>query len=193
MGDFLAGMHSRHFMGLPTVHEVSCSAHTLDPSLKIYVISLFALPTNRIVAYVDLMDGRCATSAEFASCVLDVTDTRRTRLVVLAQDVGWGEWRQYGCNVTSNYQGQAYIVSWTLRLTGRTSYKYYMVSCKYYTVSYKYYTASYKYYMVSYKYYTVSYKYYMVSYKYYTLSYKYYIVSYKYYTVSYKYYTASYK
>ena len=111
----VSGMQRRPFRGLPTIQEVICSGETLDSDVNIYAMALFTLPTNRVVAFVDLKDNVCSTSVEFAACVIDVTDSRKTRLVTLAQSLEFGEWREYGCNITSLRHGTPYLLSWNIR------------------------------------------------------------------------------
>ena len=115
---FVSGMQYRPFRGLPSIQEVTCSGHTLEADVSIYAMSLFAVPAGRILAFVDLKDNVCSTSDVFAACVIEVSDPRRTRLVALVQDLGLGESRVYGCNITGTRGGKLHVVAWEVPVPG---------------------------------------------------------------------------
>lgn len=115
-------MQRRPFRGTPTIQEVTCSGETLDSDINIYAMALFTLPSSRVLAFVDLKDNVCSTSSEFSACNIDVTDSHKTRLITLVQNLEFGEWREYGCNITSLRLGRAYLVSWRIGVTAQSTF-----------------------------------------------------------------------
>lgn len=111
-----AGMSTRNFNGIPTIQEVECSGKTLG--LDLVGITLFSVPDNKIIAYVNVKDKECSTSSgAYSACVFDPLDVHKTRLITLV--FGFEDsagTRSYGCNVTRFRAGQTQVVMWSIRV-----------------------------------------------------------------------------
>lgn len=110
------------FRDIPSLQLVECSGELLDSSIDILGISIFTTVSHAVVAYVNLRSGECSTSGSYSSCVIDKSDTRKTRLVVLVDDLTENQSRAYGCNVTSFRAGHSHVVSWSISVHGLSRY-----------------------------------------------------------------------
>lgn len=113
---FFTGMRVQTFKGLPFMKTVECSGERLGPDTTLLAITMFAGSNNDVLAYINLRDNLCSTSAIYSACVIDVIDYRKTRLVVLVTDLRVDEPREYKCNVTSFRAGHSHVITWTLRV-----------------------------------------------------------------------------
>ncbi|KAK7488914.1 hypothetical protein BaRGS_00019871, partial [Batillaria attramentaria] len=108
-------MTLRNFRGIPSLKEVECSGEKLRPELKVVSLRLFKLPGQSLLAYIDHLDNECSTYGEFASCVIDKSDRRKSRLRTLVSDLQEGESRVYGCNATTtNPFGEVHVSTWSI-------------------------------------------------------------------------------
>ncbi|KAL8563675.1 hypothetical protein ACOMHN_035409 [Nucella lapillus] len=107
---------SRPFYGRPDIRELECSGSGLDATYDVMSLVVYRVPQDNVLASAQVLKRHCATSgATFSSCLIDVRDTRRSKLKVLVTDPWGGQRGVYGCNVTSFWaDGRATITSWFL-------------------------------------------------------------------------------
>lgn len=95
------GLIVRDFKGIPSIQEVECTGSSLQTEVNLLSLSLFSVPSNTVLGHVNLLTNKCVTFSDFASCIIDGSQTRKTVLRVLVYDLGEEETRQYGCNCTT--------------------------------------------------------------------------------------------
>ena len=119
----LPGLTSRPFQGFHNIRVLECTGSSLDSSVDVMSMVLYTIPQDKVLASVYTLKGECSTSdGNFASCVIDAADSKKTRLRALLTDLLEGETRVYGCNVTSfRSGGRVKIITWSLvvRLRGK--------------------------------------------------------------------------
>lgn len=92
-------MEVQTFRGISLIQEVICSGSHLDAEVEVISLKLYRVSDNSVLAFVSHVSNECKTFGEFSSCVVDSTDTRRTKLRVLVPDLAEGEMEQLGCTV----------------------------------------------------------------------------------------------
>ena len=76
---------------------------------------LYAADSTGILAAANLRKQECSTSKSYVACRIDATDTRKSKLKVLVDDLVEGESRVYGCNVSAFVSGmRAQLYSWSI-------------------------------------------------------------------------------
>lgn len=111
----MPGMRSRPFLGSSSIIEVECSGASLETNNALLSLSLFTSPAERVLAFVNLQSKECATSFMFASCVIDNSDTKSTKVKVLVTGLLDNDTKEYGCEVTSlTSEGRSAITKWYL-------------------------------------------------------------------------------
>ncbi|XP_076457969.1 uncharacterized protein LOC143291754 isoform X13 [Babylonia areolata] len=96
----MKAMEVRPFRGTLDVPEVVCSGRFLSPETEVMLMSLYTESDRKEVAFVHIPDRQCLTYGNFASCVIDKHQTRRSELKTLVTDLPQGGTRQYGCRLT---------------------------------------------------------------------------------------------
>ena len=109
-------MTARDFLGFPSLQEVECSGKTLKTEVTYLSLTLYSVSDNSILAKLNTGDGTCKTFAELASCELVESGDRRNSVVkTLVSDLGNGEKRSIGCNVTGVVDsGHPKVFSWII-------------------------------------------------------------------------------
>ncbi|KAL8563670.1 hypothetical protein ACOMHN_035404 [Nucella lapillus] len=111
-------MTVRPFEGMSGILEVECSGEPLDFSVDILTMALFVHRSSQVLAFVNVNKNQCTTAQRFSACLIDqgAPSSRRTRLKTLVLDLGEGESRIYGCNMTVLHSGRTYAegISWTV-------------------------------------------------------------------------------
>jgi hypothetical protein len=65
------------------VEEVDCSADVIDSDAQVLSMSLYDRHNDVILASANVASASCLTSSVFASCTIDASDSRKTRLRAL--------------------------------------------------------------------------------------------------------------
>ena len=98
--------------------EVECSGQSLSSDVDVFLMTLFSLPLDHVIASVNLRNGKCITSRTFSSCAIDDKHSLSSKLKSLVVDMEEGEKRRVGCNVSgSQAEGRAVFFSWTIEVT----------------------------------------------------------------------------
>ncbi|KAK7488928.1 hypothetical protein BaRGS_00019885, partial [Batillaria attramentaria] len=92
------GISVRDYRGIPSIQEVECWGGTLEAEVILFSLKMFTIPDKSVLAVARPTTNDCMTFSEFSSCAIDASDTRKSRLRVLAADLEEGESRTYGCN-----------------------------------------------------------------------------------------------
>ena len=78
---------------------------------------LYAADSTGILAAANLRKQECSTSKSYVACLIDATDTRKSKLKVLVDDLVEGESRVYGCNVSAFVSGsRVQLYSWSITI-----------------------------------------------------------------------------
>jgi len=64
-------MTATPFRGLPSIQQVECTGSKLTSDLDVLTLTLFTIPNNTILAYVNLKNNDCSTSSSYSACVID--------------------------------------------------------------------------------------------------------------------------
>ncbi|KAK7490332.1 hypothetical protein BaRGS_00018493 [Batillaria attramentaria] len=109
------GLTSADFKGNDRIQEVSCSGEALATHTGLLSVILYTVKDERIVASANFATRECLTTHVFASCTVEESDSRKTRVTALVVDLTAGERRLFGCNVTTfTSVGKAHTVTWTV-------------------------------------------------------------------------------
>ena len=96
---------------------MECTGSKLTSDLDVLTLTLFTIPNNTILAYVNLKNNDCSTSSSYSACVIDHGESKKSRLLTLVMDMEEGETLSFGCNVSTFRSGIIGSVSWTISLT----------------------------------------------------------------------------
>ena len=121
------GLSWSPFQGFHDLQEVVCSAEPLPPDSDVMSMVLFSDALDKgdktVLAAVNLKKGECSTAAEFTSCRIAHSDSRRSRLRALVADLTEGQSRVYGCNVSALVSGvRMETFSWSLTVRRLSEY-----------------------------------------------------------------------
>lgn len=105
-------MSTQTFQGDSSILEVRCSGQTIPSDAKLVSLVLYTLKDNKMVGSVSPMAGDCFTSESFTSCDIDPKDSRHVAVATLVLDLGEGESREYGCEVTLLASGGRSKITW---------------------------------------------------------------------------------
>ena len=109
------GLTSKSFQGFHNLREIQCSGESLPPDSDLMTMVLYAADSTGILAAANLRKQECSTSKSYVACRIDATDTRKSKLKVLVDDLVEGEWRVYGCNVSAFVSGsRVQLYSWSI-------------------------------------------------------------------------------
>ena len=112
---FFPGLSSKSFQGFHNLQEIQCSGENLPQGSDLMAMVLFEANSNSILAAANLRKMECSTSDRYVACHLDDTDTRKSRLMALVDDLAEGQSRVYGCNVSAFASGmQIELFSWSI-------------------------------------------------------------------------------
>ena len=119
--DFITGMTSHDFRGIPSIQEVDCWGGSLNADVKLISLQIFKLPESVVLASLNVYTNNCMTYGDYSSCVIDQNDVHKSHVRVLVHDLKEGERREYGCTATTvTAQGNAVVTNWKMVLN-RTS------------------------------------------------------------------------
>ena len=118
----IAGLTSRFFKGIPSIHEIECSGRGLGSDVDLFGMTLYTAHDSRKLAYVNLKKNECSTSRGYSACVIDRADSRNSRLVTLLLGLRELESRRVGCNITGFRSGEAHILSWSIVIRQTRAY-----------------------------------------------------------------------
>ena len=108
-------MTSRIFRGIPSLQELECTGRSLKPEVKLLALQLYMLPDHELLASLNGYSNNCVTFGEYSSCVVDSTDTHKSRLRILVADLTEGESRRYKCTATTvDSYGLSKIITWNI-------------------------------------------------------------------------------
>lgn len=121
----IPGLTSRTFEGFPGVQEVQCTGEELKGDVGIFSMTLYAADNKRSLSSVNLVTKTCSASSVFASCFIDDSDTRKTRIRALITDLVEEEVREFGCNLTTfvGSSKQTTFVNWWLPVSRPSEYQ----------------------------------------------------------------------
>ena len=109
-----AGLTSRSFQGIHELQEIQCSGENLPPDSDLMTMVLYEARSNKVLAAANLKNQECSTSSSYIACHLD-TDSRKSKLKALVDDLAEGQSRVYGCNVSVFVSGfRAQLFSWSI-------------------------------------------------------------------------------
>ena len=120
---FLSGMSSRDFKGFPSLQEVECWAGVLEAEVKLLSLRLFRESDTFVLSSLNILTNNCVTFGDYSSCVIDSSDTHKSRLSVLIVDLEEGENRRYGCLAsTISAIGQPETDTWSVLVSRKSKY-----------------------------------------------------------------------
>ncbi|KAK7105433.1 hypothetical protein V1264_016812 [Littorina saxatilis] len=96
---------SRSFQGFHNLHEMQCSGENLSQDSDLMTMVLYEVKSSKVLAAANLRKQECSTSSSYIACHLDATDTRKSKLKALVDDLAEGQSRVYGCNVSAFMDG----------------------------------------------------------------------------------------
>ncbi|KAK7089883.1 uncharacterized protein [Littorina saxatilis] len=109
------GMKTRAFEGHSHITEVECSGEVLDSATDLLTMVLYNKADKRVLATANLKKQECATSDQFAACIINENDSKRSRLKTLVLDLAEEELRHFGCNLTTfSTGGKTQIFTWSI-------------------------------------------------------------------------------
>ncbi|PVD27413.1 hypothetical protein C0Q70_12571 [Pomacea canaliculata] len=113
------------FRRIPGVQEVQCTGEELKGDVGIFSLTLYAADNKRSLSSVNLVTKTCSASSVFASCFIDDSDTRKTRIRALITDLVEEEVREFGCNLTTfvGSSKQTTFVNWWLPVSRPSEYQ----------------------------------------------------------------------
>lgn len=124
----LSGLQAHPFLGIPSIQQIVCSGEVLESETALLGMTLFSRHDNIILAYVNVRDNECSTSASYSACYIDYNDYRKTRLITLVTDFPEDRTsRAYGCNITGFRAGKAHLLSWSVDVMWISMYLKYIL------------------------------------------------------------------
>lgn len=109
------GLSSKSFQGFHDLQEIQCSGENLPQDSDLMAMVLYEAISNNILAVANLRKMECSTSSKYVACQLDGTDTRKSKLKALVDDLDEGQSRVYGCNVSAFASGiRMEALSWSI-------------------------------------------------------------------------------
>lgn len=119
-----SGMIARDFKGFPSIQEVECWGHGLKPEVKLLSLRLYRASDNFLLASVNVFADNCLTYTDYSSCVINTSDTHKSRVRVLVYDLEEGDSRRYGCKATVvGSEGEARNILWSTVVTRQSKYQ----------------------------------------------------------------------
>lgn len=113
----IAGMTVKDFQGISILKEVECSGSTLPAEVELLTsLTLFRFADNAPLVYLNSMKQECKTFHEYASCIIDEKDSKKSSVKTLLADLSEGETIRIGCNV-STLQGIGHgpkLITWVV-------------------------------------------------------------------------------
>ena len=114
----IAGMTSRDFKGIPSLQEVECSGGILEPEVKLLSLQIRRLYDDKELSSLNVFSNSCVTAVDYSSCVIDTSDSHKSRLRTLVHDLDEGQSREYRCTVyTVTPRGKPNAFDWTIVVT----------------------------------------------------------------------------
>ena len=111
----LSGLSSTRFHGIDSIQRVQCSGDTLPADSKILFAVLYQVSDGKILGKMSMTEKQCYTSEEFVSCDISEGETKESKMRILVADLGEGQSREFGCNVTALMAGfRTRFFSWSL-------------------------------------------------------------------------------
>ena len=99
---FFSGLIWRPFHGFHDIQEIICSGETMPAEVdSVLFVGLYQWANKKAIATMNVNTKECTTSEDYNSCDVVDGDTRRSSLRALVWDLGEGQSRVYGCNVTA--------------------------------------------------------------------------------------------
>lgn len=128
---YITGLTSRIFKGIPSLHEVECTGRNLKPEVKLLALQMYTLPDHVLLATLNVISNTCVTLGEMASCVVNKTNSHKSKLRILVSDLEEEDRRQYKCtgNTLDSY-GLSEVITWELTVTRHSKYKLTRMFCK---------------------------------------------------------------
>ena len=95
-----SGMMERDFKGIPSIKEVLCLGHGVNPELKLMSINMYTNSEQSLLATLNVFTNTCMTYTAYSSCFVDNTGGHESKVKVLVTDLEEGESRRFGCKLT---------------------------------------------------------------------------------------------
>lgn len=122
-------MTSRDFKGFPSLQEVECTGRSLKPEVKLIALQLYSLPSNRLLASMNVISNECVTWGDYSLCRVNKTKTHKSKIKLLVADLNDGESREYKCTAnTYDSYGFSKVFTWTIVVKQLREYNVYFVS-----------------------------------------------------------------
>ena len=90
----------RDFKGIPSIKEVLCLGHGVNPELKLMSINMYTNSEQSLLASLNVFTNTCMTYTAYSSCFVDNTGGHESKVKVLVTDLEEGESRKFGCMLT---------------------------------------------------------------------------------------------
>ena len=108
-------MVTRNFKGFSSIQEVECLGRGLKPEVKLLSLRLFRSSDRFVLASLNVFANNCLTYTDYSSCVVNTTDTHKSRARVLVYDLEEGQSREYRCTATVvESEGVARELNWSV-------------------------------------------------------------------------------
>lgn len=87
----------------------------MDPEVKLLSLQIHRLSDDKELSSLNVFSNSCVTAVDYSSCVIDTSDSHRSRLRTLVYDLDEGESREYRCTVyTVTPRGKPNTFDWTV-------------------------------------------------------------------------------
>ena len=105
---------------------MECWGHGLNPEVKLLSLRLYRAADSFVLASLNVFADNCLTYTDYSSCVINTSDTHKSRVRVLVYDLEEGDSRRYGCKATVvESEGEAKNILWSTVVTRQSKYKHY--------------------------------------------------------------------
>lgn len=118
-------MTVRNYRGFPSLQEVECWGGDLEAEVRLLTLKMYDVSDNAVVAFVNIYENRCVAYGEFASCVINTPDAKRSKLRVLAADLVENQTRVYGCIANVLRDTEADKITWTVSVRMNRKFSYF--------------------------------------------------------------------
>jgi hypothetical protein len=105
----------RDFLGFQSLKEVECSGRNLPEEIDFMSVTMFRVSDSSVLGTLKTLKNDCQTYSEYASCVIDSGDSRKSAVRTLVADLEEEQTKLFGCNVSVIMKnGHARMYSWSI-------------------------------------------------------------------------------
>lgn len=122
-------MTVRNYRGFPSLQEVECWGGDLEAEVRLLTLKMYDVSDNAVVAFLNIYENQCVAYGEFASCVINTPDAKRSKLRVLAADLVENQTRVYGCIANVLRDTEADKITWTVSVRMNRKFSYFQYFC----------------------------------------------------------------